>query len=152
MESESTFSILPNEILVKICENMETPTPLKLAGTYSRVYQECSEIIKNRRKIYTDKLKKDLLSCNFDALKDDIQVKIGQDIDNPNILIITQQGYIDSLAPDTPFILPNKKYFTNSIPTYAGNKWIIRSTAVNISLIDKIVDEIISQGYKLRPI
>ncbi len=50
--TDINLETLPNEMLLKICQKMDTETLVTMSNTYKRVYQECYDIIQKRKEEY----------------------------------------------------------------------------------------------------
>lgn len=140
---------LPNEMVEKICENLETPDLLNLMENSSRAYQSCQDIIKKRKKSYEEESKaikeieKRILDRSLIAKKSDTTVRTGWLItggsSSSNSISIIQSG------SDMPPILPEMK------SGWTGVFADIKNLTIKVSDVRRLAENLYKQGYQIIP-
>lgn len=145
----TSIANVPDELLIQMCENWETPELLNMSEAYSRVYRVCrKEIIDRQTDFIIKKLEKQ--SVSFKKIDSNIEIKViillpmvlDQELSTMIIQMITP-------SDDTiPWMLPGIVYQEEE---KTGSK--VRTTFIDIDLKSKlreIVREILLQEYILE--
>jgi len=151
-EDLSRFALLPDELLVQTCENMDDRTLGRFAKAYKRAADVCSGILNERKgihkqdkineiikKIFTDKDIGYTFSGEFNSVTIDVLSK------NRKYFRLTQHIFPPERASQVEWIFPHILYST-SVNVFGG---VVRFANVIDDQIPYIINELYSHGYKL---
>jgi len=152
-EDLSNFAVLPDELLIQTCEEMDDRTLGRFTSVYQRAANVCSDIIEDRkrkatiiREIVNDILKSGRSLTWFTNTINGITVNIIIDKRGFNEYIIRQFIYANvESASKIAWIAPALRYkealtFSGSIERYTG--------LIDKSILPSIVRHLYEQGYR----
>ena len=136
------FMSFPDEIITKICNDLTTPELVKTAKASSKVYQVCSDIIKERRPSYEQKMEKYLLSNNNHLFLKTI------DNDTSKIMIYFHNKYVTITQNSSSNIFPWLiKEFEENPSSVKFQVLILKDTQ---ELRKRIAKALVDQGYTVN--
>lgn len=148
------FLSFPPEIIVKICNNMETPDLLRMSEASSRVYQVCNQVIENKRLITEERRRK----------INELEAKINQkDLLVEDLLVVNKDGIIVNVYSSgpavsigqhgtdlskVPWILPKLdfKFFRPKPGTNLERRFVFR-VKLTPEFVNELATNLCDQGY-----
>ena|SRR5581483_4216876 len=163
-QSKSYFSKLPDELLVKICNNMDNATLAKFISSYGRVYQVCSYILDNRKheRQLTIAKYKNILFKNKRITIGLVDPKLPSDWKVGVLVYPSGNGYTlyqsitvpIGVKHDIPWILPSISYRERLIDydfSNTGTRLVTITTRIGKFLpymLDTVLDKLYDLGYR----